>query len=63
MSDLFFWKFDSSATEMEFDPSLRKATPMMKRVVQGLRPLVEGLNAREYDLNQIHTYLGSLMVR
>ena len=36
----YYWKFDPSSP-VEFDPSLRKATHLMKLVHQGLKPLFE----------------------
>ncbi len=60
MASHFHWRFQGPASGIPFDPALRKATTMMKMVVEGLRNMTTVLDFSNYQQGEISTFLGSL---
>lgn len=60
MKGLHYWSLKDSGSHIPFDPKFRKATPMMRSLVYGLKPIMEAVVADGIDRGEIQVFLGSM---
>ncbi len=60
MAKFYHWKFQGAVSDLPFDPKLRKATTMMKMVVEGLKSLSDSVPGPEVQEHSVPTFLGSM---
>ncbi len=60
MAKFFYWNFQGPASDIPFDPKLRKATTMMKMVVEGLKSLSHSVPGPLVPPHSVPTFLGSM---
>jgi hypothetical protein len=60
MPDHFHWQFHGRVGDLPFHASLRKATTMMRMLIQGLGHLQEQYTTEDWPAKSVSTFIGSL---